>query len=68
LFLYQLILILWSQICPGRSLAEAGVWLTVALVLATCDIGKGVDENGNEVDPVVSFISGTIWSVFAFFI
>ncbi|KAF5360010.1 hypothetical protein D9758_007611 [Tetrapyrgos nigripes] len=48
------------RICLGRSLADSGVWLTIALVLATCNIGKGVDENGNEVDPVVKFTSGTI--------
>ncbi|THV00608.1 cytochrome P450 [Dendrothele bispora CBS 962.96] len=47
-------------ICPGRSLADSSVWLTVALVLATCNISKGLDENGNEVDPVVKFSSSTI--------
>ncbi|THU95702.1 cytochrome P450 [Dendrothele bispora CBS 962.96] len=43
-----------------RSLADAGLWLTMALVLATCNISKGIDENGNEVDPVVAFSPGTI--------
>ncbi|THU95704.1 cytochrome P450 [Dendrothele bispora CBS 962.96] len=52
--------VITDLICPGRSLADSGVWLSIALVLATCNISKGLDANGHEVDPVVKFSSDTI--------
>ncbi|KAL0952770.1 hypothetical protein HGRIS_006998 [Hohenbuehelia grisea] len=37
------------RICPGRYVADATVWLAIAAILTTFDIGPGVDEAGNAV-------------------
>jgi hypothetical protein len=50
-----------TQVCPGRALADAGMWLSIAVVLATFNIRKATDEHGKEIEPVVAFRSGTIW-------
>ncbi|KAJ7459915.1 cytochrome P450 [Mycena latifolia] len=44
------------RVCPGRHLADATVWATIASVLATFTIGKAKDAAGNEIDikPVYS--------------
>ncbi|KAI6142730.1 cytochrome P450 [Pisolithus tinctorius] len=47
------------RICPGLHLADASVWLTVAMSLAVFDISKVV-ENGVEITPEVDHSSGTI--------
>ncbi|KAF8463807.1 cytochrome P450 [Gautieria morchelliformis] len=49
-----------TQVCPGRALADAGMWLSIAVVLATFNIRKATDEHGKEIEPVVAFRSGTI--------
>ncbi|KAG2356982.1 cytochrome P450 [Suillus spraguei] len=47
------------RICPGIHLAEASVWLSIAMSLAVFDISKVV-ENGIEITPEVDPLSGTI--------
>ena len=42
------------RICPGKELADASIFLTVAMCLATLNIGKAIDEGGNEIEPVVN--------------
>ncbi|KAG2356980.1 cytochrome P450 [Suillus spraguei] len=47
------------RICPGLHLADASVWMSVAMSLAVFDISKVV-ENGVEITPEVDPSSGTI--------
>ncbi|KAG1829894.1 cytochrome P450 [Suillus subluteus] len=47
------------RICPGIHLAEASVWLSIAMSLAVFDISKAV-ENGIEIIPEVDPLSGLI--------
>ncbi|KIK36152.1 hypothetical protein CY34DRAFT_538031 [Suillus luteus UH-Slu-Lm8-n1] len=47
------------RICPGIHLAEASVWLSVAMSLAVFNISKAV-ENGVEITPEIDPLSGTI--------
>lgn len=47
------------RICPGIHLAEASVWLSIAMSLAVFNISKAV-ENGVEITPEIDPISGTI--------
>ncbi|GJE86537.1 cytochrome P450 [Phanerochaete sordida] len=47
------------RICPGLHLADSSVYISCAMVLATFDISKSV-ENGEVVEPVVEYTSGTI--------
>jgi len=47
------------RICPGRLLADAFIWVTCAMVLATFDIQPHV-ENGRPVMPDLSLPSQTI--------
>ncbi|KAF7789967.1 hypothetical protein EIP86_000915 [Pleurotus ostreatoroseus] len=48
------------RICPGRHLARASVWMSVASVLATFDIQKAVDEAGNAIEPRIEYTAGLI--------
>ncbi|CAE6424542.1 unnamed protein product [Rhizoctonia solani] len=41
------------RICPGNHIVDATIFLLVASILATMDISKPRDEQGNEVEPVV---------------
>ncbi|KAM6490882.1 Cytochrome P450 [Amanita muscaria] len=38
------------RICPGRHIADSLLWLTFACILATFDICKAKDDNGNEIN------------------
>lgn len=48
------------RICPGRFMAEAQVWISVACILAAFDIAPGKDEYGNPVKVEAKFSSGMI--------
>lgn len=50
------------RICPGLQLADASVFISVAMSLAVFDFKKVV-ENGVEIEPEVDIIPGTIWYV-----
>jgi len=50
------------RICPGRFVALDSLFLNMACVLASFDIGKAIDEKGNSITPVKDFASGTILS------
>lgn len=39
------------RICPGRHLGSSIVWLAAACILATCDVLKAKDDNGNIIEP-----------------
>ncbi|OAX31420.1 cytochrome P450 [Rhizopogon vinicolor AM-OR11-026] len=47
------------RICPGLHLADASVWISIAMSLAVFDISK-IAENGIEITPKFDPISGTI--------
>jgi cytochrome P450 len=47
------------RICPGMHLAEASLWILVAMSLAVFDITKAV-ENGVPITPVHENTSGII--------
>ncbi|KAJ3570255.1 hypothetical protein NP233_g4534 [Leucocoprinus birnbaumii] len=43
--------------CPGRFIGLDFVWIVVASLLATYNITKAVDENGNVIEPKVEYTS-----------
>ncbi|PFH51601.1 hypothetical protein AMATHDRAFT_142046 [Amanita thiersii Skay4041] len=43
------------RICPGKNLVESSIWLVIASMIATLDIKKAVDEQGNVIEPEVKF-------------
>ncbi|GLB38279.1 putative cytochrome p450 [Lyophyllum shimeji] len=45
------------RVCPGRHLADASLWIAIAMLLSTVQISKAVDEDGNEIMPEVAFIT-----------
>jgi len=47
------------RICPGLHLADASVWISVAMSLAVFDVSKIV-ENGVEITPEIDPSTGTI--------
>jgi Asp-tRNA(Asn)/Glu-tRNA(Gln) amidotransferase C subunit len=48
-------------------MALSSIWITVVSILATFDITKAVDENGNVIEPSYDYLSGLIRSVMSFF-
>ncbi|KAK0491979.1 cytochrome P450 [Armillaria luteobubalina] len=48
------------RICPGRFLAENGIWIAIAFILATCRIAKAKGEDGEEITPAVEFSNGIV--------
>lgn len=48
------------RICPGRELADASIFLSIAMSLATLDSCKASDEKGNIIEPTVDFKTGII--------
>ncbi|KAJ7722332.1 cytochrome P450 [Mycena metata] len=48
------------RICPGRFLAQASVFITVASILATFDITKYIGTNGQPVEPTYEYSSGIV--------
>ena len=51
------------RICPGRYMAEAQVWLSVASMLSVFHIGPGVESMGMPIKTTPAFSSGLIWYV-----
>ena len=39
------------RICPGRFMAYESMWIAVASVLATFEVSKAKDADGNELTP-----------------
>ncbi|TFK64565.1 cytochrome P450 [Pluteus cervinus] len=48
------------RICPGRFMAEAQLWISIACILSCFDIGPGADENGEPIKTEARFASGMI--------
>ena len=56
------------RVCPGRHMADAQIWISVACLLAVFKIGCGeFDEKGRGVKPEGKFTSGLIRYVVIFF-
>ncbi|KAJ7596168.1 cytochrome P450 [Mycena floridula] len=48
------------RICPGRYLALNSAFIAIAGILSTFSIKKALDEDGNEIIPVVDCNEGTV--------
>ncbi|KAF9647711.1 cytochrome P450 [Thelephora ganbajun] len=48
------------RICPGKAFAESNLWLVIANTIATMDVRKVLDEDGNPITPAAEFESGAI--------
>lgn len=42
-------------------MAFSAVWIAVASLVATFDITKDVDENGNVIEPSHEYLSALVW-------
>ncbi|EJF63642.1 cytochrome P450 [Dichomitus squalens LYAD-421 SS1] len=45
--------------CPGSNLVESSLWIVVASFLATFDIKKATDENGQIIEPAIVYDDAT---------
>ncbi|KAJ7711951.1 cytochrome P450 [Mycena metata] len=48
------------RICPGRHMATASLWISVASILAGFDITKAVAEDGQIIEPTYEYLSDLI--------
>ncbi|KAH7928189.1 cytochrome P450 [Leucogyrophana mollusca] len=46
------------RVCPGRYLADASMWISIASMLATLKIGKAIGQAGYEIDVTPEFSGG----------
>jgi len=46
--------------CPGRFMADAQVWITIACILSVFDISPALDANGRPIKVTPEFSSGMI--------
>ena len=51
------------RICPGMHIAETSLFIQIATVLATLDICRAVDTEGNEIIPEAAFTTAIVRSV-----
>ncbi|OSX56954.1 hypothetical protein POSPLADRAFT_1158493 [Postia placenta MAD-698-R-SB12] len=48
------------RICPGQDFADASIWIAIASIVATLDIGVTTDEAGKQAPPTGSFVPGLV--------
>lgn len=48
------------RICPGKELADASIFISIAMSLAAFKITKAKDSLGTEIEPVCEYTSGII--------
>lgn len=48
------------RVCAGRYMATSSVWIAIASIVATFDISKAVDENGDVIEPSLGYSPGMI--------
>ncbi|KAG7087582.1 hypothetical protein E1B28_013536 [Marasmius oreades] len=48
------------RVCPGRHLADNSLWIAMVYLLATFNMKKALDSQGNEIEPVVKYTDGTV--------
>jgi cytochrome P450 len=48
------------RICPGRAVAEVSLFATIATLLATVDVVRAKDAQGNEIVPEVDVTPGLL--------
>lgn len=46
--------------CPGRHYADAGIWIAVSMIVASFDIAKAKDSDGNTIAVVPEFESSFV--------
>jgi cytochrome P450 len=47
------------RICPGKAFGEENGWLAIARIVATFDISRALDEQGEEIIPPAAFMQGS---------
>lgn len=48
------------RICPGRYLACASLWISIASILSTLEIYKPLDDSGTPIEPSGEYSTGLV--------
>ncbi|RDB18403.1 hypothetical protein Hypma_000371 [Hypsizygus marmoreus] len=48
------------RICPGQSTAQDAIWIAIVLMIATFDITKLIDGNGEVIEPTYEYLTGLL--------
>ncbi|PFH46697.1 hypothetical protein AMATHDRAFT_69268 [Amanita thiersii Skay4041] len=48
------------RVCPGQGMADANVFIAMAMSLSVFHIEKARDENGVEIVPKIEYMTGTV--------
>ncbi|KAJ7252511.1 cytochrome P450 [Mycena rebaudengoi] len=54
------------RVCPGRHMAQATLWITIASLLAVFDINKAIGEDGKVLEPTYEYHSALVTMPFPF--
>jgi hypothetical protein len=49
-----------NSVCAGQFFAEHALYMNMVSLLSTTNMVNAVDENGNEIPPVVEFTGGFV--------
>ncbi|KAI0782100.1 cytochrome P450 monooxygenase [Abortiporus biennis] len=63
---YNLIFGIGRRQCPGQAFADAGVFYAISNMIATLDISRVRDDNGDEINPPHAFKSGLVHHLLPF--
>ena len=50
-----------GRICPGRAMADATLFITIASILHVFDILPALDSAGNRIRPQIDLTSALNW-------
>lgn len=53
-------IMLRDRVCPGRHFAVSSLWFFTAGLVASFDISKALDNQGNEITPPLDFLEGFV--------
>ncbi|RDB27983.1 hypothetical protein Hypma_002125 [Hypsizygus marmoreus] len=48
------------RICPGQSTAYDAIWIAIVLMIATLDITKLINGNGEAIEPTYEYLTGLL--------
>ncbi|KDQ57128.1 hypothetical protein JAAARDRAFT_194302 [Jaapia argillacea MUCL 33604] len=51
---------LGRRICPGRSFADAEIWIAIVSIMAVFDVTKAKDDNGSDIHVTADYSIGSI--------
>lgn len=59
--------IIGNRQCPGKDVASATAYMSIATTLKTLNISKAKDANGKDIEPEIGWTTGLVMCVLLFY-